>query len=464
MTDLWRLSASELAGHIRRREVSAREAAQAALDRLDAVNPRINAVVEHRPAEVLAQADAIDQAIRRGDDAGPLGGVPVTTKLDTDQAGFATSNGAVTKRNTIATSNSPVVDNLLKGGAVLLGRTNMPAFAYRWFTDNKLFGATRNPRDPAITPGGSSGGGAAAVASGIGHLAQGTDIGGSVRYPAYACGVHALRPSLGRIPYWNATSAQRPIGSQLMGVAGPIARTIADLRLALAVMAARDVRDIYWAPVPLEEAPVKQAAMCLRPNGMTIVPAVETALLDAKRRLEAAGWMVEEIADTPSFDEASRLQVRLWLGDGFAEQWKDAKREGDPGALAMLGGFRKMARRLPADFVAQVLVRRGTLTQEWLLFMEQHPVLLVPVAGELPFPDALDLTGDAGLRRVCSAVLTQTGLPLMGLPGLTVSTGMVGTVPVGVQVIARRYREDLCLLAGEAIEAGGVPASPIDPA
>lgn len=141
-----------------------------------------------------------------------------------------------------------------------------------------------------------------------------------------------------------------------------------------------------------------------------------------------------------------------------------AEREGDPGALAILGAMRGAAASLPPDAMAQTLVRRATLTREWLALLERHPVLLLPVSAELPFPDGLDLQGDAGWQRVMAAQLVQTGLPLMGLPGLTVSTGMVGTAPVGVQIIAGRYREDLCLLAGAAIEAGGVPPSPIDPA
>jgi amidase len=295
-------------------------------------------------------------------------------------------------------------------------------------------------------------------------LAHGTDIGGSIRYPAYACGVHGLRPTLGRVAAFNASGPERGIGPQLMAVSGPIGRTIADLRLGLMAMAAPDARDPWWVPAPLEGPPVRRhASLCLRPGGMATVPAVEAALLDAGRRLEAAGWTVERIDDTPSFQEATDLQVRLWLGDGFDAMLDSAEREGDPGALAILGAMREMAAALPPNVVAQTLVRRATLTREWLAFLERHPVLVLPVSAELPFPDGLDLQGDVALQRVLAAQLVQTGLPLMGLPGLTVSTGMAGTAPVGVQVIAGRYREDLCLLAGAAIEAGGTPPSPVDP-
>ena len=195
MQDLWRLSATDLAALIKSKKVSAREAATSALARLDAVNPKINAVVDHKPEEVLAQASAIDAAIGRGEDVGALGGVPVTVKVNIDQKGFATTNGLKLQRDAIAATNSPVIDNLYKAGAVILGRTNCPAFSYRWFTTNLVHGDTKNPRDPGITPGGSSGGAGAAVAAGIGHIAHGTDIAGSIRYPAYACGVHGLRPA-----------------------------------------------------------------------------------------------------------------------------------------------------------------------------------------------------------------------------------------------------------------------------
>src|SRR6202046_3192756 len=168
MKDIWRLSALELAGLVKSKKVSAKEAAVAALARLDAVNPAINAVVDHRPEDVLAQAAEVDAAIARGENIGVLAGVPVTIKVNIDQAGFATTNGLKLQRDAIARSNSPVVDNLRKAGAVILGRTNCPAFSYRWFTTNLLHGDTKNPRDPGITPGGSSGGAAAAVGGGRG--------------------------------------------------------------------------------------------------------------------------------------------------------------------------------------------------------------------------------------------------------------------------------------------------------
>ena len=197
-------------------------------------------MVDHKPAEVLAEAAVVDAKIARGEDAGVLAGVPVTVKVNIDQQGFATTNGLKIQKDAIAKSNSPVIDNLRKSGAVILGRTNCPAFSYRWFTTNLVHGDTKNPRDPGITPGGSSGGAGAAVAAGIGHIAHGTDIAGSIRYPAYACGVHGLRPTVGRVAAFNAALPERPIGPQISAVSGPLARTIGDLRISLAAMSGFD--------------------------------------------------------------------------------------------------------------------------------------------------------------------------------------------------------------------------------
>ncbi len=462
MQDLWRISATELASLIKSKQVSARESAEAALARLDTVNPMINAVVDYRPDDVLMQASAIDSALARGEDVGPLAGVPITIKIGADQQGFATSDGMILQRDNIATADNPAVANLRKSGAILLGRTNCSAVSYRWFSSNLLHGDTKNPRDPSITPGGSSGGAGAAVAAGIGQIAHGSDIAGSIRYPAYACGIHGLRPSLGRVPHFNPSFDGRSIGGQIGAVSGPLARTINDLRISLAAMSAPNAHDPWYAPVPLEGPPrPKQVAMCLNPDGLDPVPEVLAAVIDAGDRLRRAGWIVEEITETPPLREAAEMQARLWLGDGYEFQLEMAKREGDPGALACLNGMRDKVH--PFD-LSKALIRRDTLVRIWFAFFEKYPVLLMPVSGELPFPVDLDLKDQASLERVWHAQMPQVGIPLIGLPALSVSTGLIGRSPVGVQLVAARFREDLCLSAGEAIEAGGTPSAPIDPA
>ncbi|MEM0945703.1 MAG: amidase, partial [Pseudomonadota bacterium] len=300
MTELWALSATETARMVRGREVSAREVTEAVLARLAEVNPQINAVVQELPEEALATAEKIDATIGAGGDPGPLAGVPVTTKVNVDQKGFATTNGTRLFRDLVATEDNPVVANLRRAGAVIVGRTNTPAFSLRWFCRNSLHGATVNPLNPAITPGGSSGGAGAAVASGIGAIGHGTDIGGSVRYPAYACGIHGLRPTLGRVPAFNATLPDRLIGAQLMAVSGPLARTVADVDLGYRAMAMADPRDPWWVPVPhdLGEAP-RRAALAIAPESMPVAVEVASALREAASRLSEAGWQVEEITPPP---------------------------------------------------------------------------------------------------------------------------------------------------------------------
>ncbi len=207
----------------------------------------------------------------------------------------------------------------------------------------------------------------------------------------------------------------------------------------------------------------KRVALCLNPDGLDPVAEVKAAVADAGKRLERAGWTVEETASTPPLREPADLQTKLWLGDGYEAQLAAAEREGDPGALACLRGNKSKVFPFDADALSNALTRRATLTREWLQFFETYAVLLMPVSSELPFPDGLDLRDDASFARVWRAQLPQIAIPFMGLPALTVSTGLVGRLPVGIQVVSGRYREDLCLLAGEVIEAGGVPPMPVDP-
>ncbi|MDH3693029.1 MAG: amidase family protein [Gammaproteobacteria bacterium] len=463
MTEFWRLSATELTELIHKHEASALEITKDALARLDAVNPKINAVVADMPQEALDAASKVDETIAHGEDPGILAGAPVTVKVNIDQKGFATTNGLQLQRDLIAKDDSPVVSNLRKAGAIIVGRTNTPAFSLRWFTRNSVHGHTRNPRDPAITPGGSSGGAAAAVTAGIGAIGHGTDIGGSIRYPAYACGVHGLRPTLGRIPAVNFTSPDRHIGAQLMAVSGPIARTVNDLRIAFEAMSAEDIRDPWWTPVPKDKTNTeKRAALTMAPEGMEVVPEVEKALRDSAQRLENAGWTVDEV-ECPPFREPAHLQAILWLSEFRRSNAKPIADENDPDASFVYAQMDALCAESDLSAVLDALQQRVTLTRQWQLFLDKYPVLICPVSAELPFPDLLDVESPESFKRVIEAQLTQIGLPLMGLPGLTVSTDMVGTVPVGVQLVAGRFQENLLLDVGEVIEQGGTPTSPIDP-
>lgn len=453
MSELWSLEASEVAARVRSREVSALEVCDAALSRIDAVNPDINAIVHRTDDEARAAAKAVDEAIAKGDEAGPLAGVPVTIKVNTDQAGYANTNGLRLQENLIADQDSPVVSNLRQSGAVIVGRTNTPAFSLRWFTRNGLHGHTRNPVNMSLTPGGSSGGAAAAVASGMCAIGHGTDIGGSIRYPAYACGLQGLRPTLGRIAAANFTAPDRHIGAQLMAVSGPITRSVADLRLGLAAMSQKDLRDPWWTPAEMDtrEFP-KRAALTVSPEGLRVDPRVESALREAAARLADAGWEIVE-TDCPSFREPARLQAQLWLAEFRRTGAKAIEEEADPDSSFV---YAQMERLCPApglDEFMDALQKRVTLLREWSLFLDDYPVLICPVSGEVPFPDLDDVVSPDRFDEIMEAQLTQVGLPLMSLPGLSVFTGMEEGIPVGAQLIGGRYKEDVLLQAAAEIEA-----------
>lgn len=458
MAEIWEMSASEIAGMVRSKRLSAVEVTQAHLARLDAVNPAINAVVQQFPDEALAEAQAVDDQIAKGRDPGPLCGVVVTTKVNVDQKGHATTNGLKLQKDLIATEDNPVVSNLRRAGAVIIGRTNTPAFSLRWFTNNDLHGQTLNPRNAALTPGGSSGGAAAAVAAGICAIGHGTDIAGSVRYPAYACGLHGLRPSFGRVPAFNATGGDRYIGAQIMAVSGPIARTIDDIRLSLLAMSTAHPNDTWFTPSPLDQGPFeKRVALCLAPDGMPVANEVKAALIEAAKTLEAAGWIVDE-PPCPPMRIAADINATLWMAEmQFAA--KDAvANEAEADSLFVYEQMTKDAGTVDLDDLMKALQSRSGLVRQWESFLVKYPVLLCPVSGMLPFPQQMDVKSKADFATVFEAQLTQRALPTLGLPALSVATGSVGRTPVGVQLIAGRFREDVLLAAGRDIEnAVGCP-------
>lgn len=464
MSELWHLTATEIANAVHAKQLSAVDVTEAHLARLDQVNPALNAVVQDCAALARAAAKEVDAKIAQGIDPGPMAGVPVTIKVNVDQVGLATTNGLVLQKDLIADSDNPVVANIRKSGAVIVGRTNTPAFSLRWFTKNNLHGQTLNPRDKSLTPGGSSGGASAAVASGICAIGHGTDIGGSIRYPAYACGLHGLRPTLGRIPAYNASGAERNIGGQLMAVSGPIARSIADLRLALSVMAAEDPRDPWWVPAPME-GPLfaKRVALCVAPEGMKVAPEVKAALMDAAHRLEAAGWQVEDIP-IPPMQEAADINAQLWMAEMRAGAAEMVALENEADSQFVFAQMTARSAEIDINGLLNALKNRATLVRQWQVFLASHPVVLCPVSGELPFTQQQDVQSEAAFEAIMQSQLTQLALPALGLPGLTVATGYAGQTPVGVQLIGARYREDILLAAGEAIEAAGPKIMPSDPA
>ena len=462
MTELWRLNAFEIAARVSARELSAAEVTAQSLQRMQEVNPAINAVVQPLPEQAIAAARTLDERIAAGETAGPLAGVPVTIKVNIDQQGCANTNGLRIQQDHIAAHDSPVVANLRRAGAIIVGRTNTPAFSMRWFTRNSLHGHTLNPRNSALTPGGSSGGTAAAVAAGICALGHGTDIAGSIRYPAYACGLHGLRPSLGRVPAVNLSLPERHIGAQLTAVSGPIARRIEDLRLGLGAMSAASDLDPWWVPAALDQGPfARRAALCVSPDGLAVSNEVEAALRLAADQLRDAGWEVIE-RETPPLREAMSLQLLLWMSEYQYNGGAAVRQEDDPDANFVFAQLLQNCTAPTLNGLMEALQQRLRLAREWQLFLHEYPLLLCPVSAEAPFPDQLDVQSPEAFARVLHAQMTQIALPLMGMPGMSVATAG-GTAPMGVQLVAARFREDILLAAGADIEARNAPIEIADP-
>ncbi|MBB3084511.1 amidase family protein [Geodermatophilus sabuli] len=468
--DLWRWSATQLAHGIATGQVSAREVVQSCLDRIDAVNPRLNALIEVRPEEALEAADAADRETASGAELGPLHGVPVAIKVNSDQVGHATTNGVAAFKDNVASTDSPHVANLRQSGAILLGRSNTPAFSYRWFTNNDLHGRTLNPWDAARTPGGSSGGASSAVASGMVPIAHGNDIGGSVRYPAYACGVVGLRPTVGRVAgLYGPEGADPALSVQSMLVQGPLARSVADTRLALRGMTGADPRDPFHVPgapaAPAAERPFRIAVV--RDHGVaTPTPAVDDALDRAASWLGDAGYVVEEV-ELPLLAEAYRLWYLLCMEE-FRQIMPLVEEVGDEGMKKAAEGYYAVSaewwgeRPGLTDYM-NGYARRGTLIRQLGEFMQRFSTVLLPVSAEQAFEQDADIASVESMRRVMAAQASMMAIPVLGFPALSVPTGITDGLPAGVQLLGRRFGEDGILDAAEVIEARAGTFTPIDP-
>ena len=468
MSDLWRWGAVELARAIRAREISSREAVESCLARIEAINPRINAIVDLMAEEALKAADKADAAVKRD---GLLHGVPVTLKINVDLAGRPTTNGVMAFKDKVPAAESPCVIQWRNAGAVFVGRTNVPAFSTRYFTDNTLHGRTLNPWDPKRTPGGSSGGAAAAVAAGMGALAHGNDRAGSIRYPAYACGVYGLRPSLGRIATFEPGVPETlAITTQLANTQGPLARSVRDLRLGTAAMMGRDARDPWWVPVPLSDTvpPPGRVALCTRIPEADVDPAVAAAVKQAGKWLADAGYEVEEAAP-PHLHEAGSLFFTLVVSENAVS--KD-DRAGTTKAIEALGD--EACRRARRSTVAAIqaldyegyvsaLARRAALLRRWMVFFERYQLVLMPVSWQRPFPVDEDQKGDAAVAALLRAQVPILASSTLGLPGLACPATLADGVPVGVQLVGARYGEEMLFAAAEAVEARTPVKTPIEP-
>jgi amidase len=464
-TELWRMGATELAELIRSRRASSREVIEAHLRRIEAVNPRLNAVTVVLGDEALEAARAADLLAAAGGDLPPLHGVPFTVKENIDLVGTPTTVGLELFAEAYPERDAPVVERMRAAGAIPIGRTNCPGLAVRWHTDNELFGATRNPWDRARTPGASSGGEAAAVAAGMSPLGLGNDGLGSLRWPAQCCGVAALKPTLGRIPHATAGPGPgEPIGSQLTAVQGPMARRVTDLRAALGVLAGPTWRDPWSVPAPLRgpapAAPIP-VAVVFDPAGHGTAAQVRDGVRKAADLLAAAGYVLDEV-EPPSIDLAARTLLGMLNTPEFRGGYDAFMAAMPTDVQRFIAAFYEVVGPSdPVDSIAS-FVTRHQLLRRWGEFQQTHPLIVAPIYTDVPFLAGSDLD-DGAVAATIHGMRMAIAVNALGLPGVAVPVGIGDGLPQVVQVIGPRYREDLCLDAATAIEAQVHPLTPIDP-
>ena len=463
MTELWQQTASELAAMIAGKEVSSTEVIDAHLVRIERVNPQLNAITRVLGDEARAAAKAADAALASGEPLGPLHGVPLTVKQNIDLAGCASDHGVPAFAEAISPVDAPVVERMKAAGAIPIGRTNCPDMALRVHTDSSLHGLTRNPWDATRTAGGSSGGEGSALASGMSPIGLGNDIGGSLRNPATCCGIASLKPSAGIVPsYMYGPMADGPASFQLMPVEGPMARRIADVRLALGLLAGRDPRDPYSVPAPLAspraaDRPLRVAVVATPPGG-SVDARIADRVNAAADALAAAGYEVTEDGP-PRFEDV----VNTW----FAFIGEDIRMMG-PMISPIMGedGNKFLAALLdslePLDLGAytQVLMTRQGLMREWATWFVDTDLLVTPTWTQLPFEHGWDIDHPAETIEMMRCV---TPANLLGLPSACVPAGLVDGLPVGVLLTGDRFADDKTLDAAEIVEAALGLATPIDP-
>jgi amidase len=466
--DVTELTATEIAASVRDGRRTAAAVVEAHLTRIGEVNPQVNAVTVVLADRAREAAAALDARIAAGAEPGPLAGVPITVKENIDLTWSATTSGLPFAAGNVPAENATFVDRLLAAGAIPVGRGNMPDFGLRWDTDNDLYGRTVNPWNPDRTPGGSSGGDAVAVATGMAAAGLGNDYGGSLRLPAHAAGITALRPSAGRVPAPGRAVAPIPLSLQHMAVNGPLARSVADLDLLFGVMHGADDFDPLTVTVPHPsgyDGP-RRVAVTADPAGWGDVdPEVVAAVRAAAGALAAAGWEVEE-AEPPAIDRCATLWRQL-------SSTENAPALLSPGFLP--GPLSEGTVRYFRDNVAEVemldtaaayhgaWMERFVIASRWRAFQSRYPVVLGPVTTR-PMPEiGFDLSGPAATTDLWRAHRLLVTANFLGLPAVAVPAGVSGRRPLGVQVIAGLHRDHVALAAARDIEAAFPAITPIRP-
>lgn len=463
---LWAQGAGELAGMVASGQVSARSVVEAHLDRIEAVNPTVNAVTRVTADSALAAADRVDAAVRAGEPVGPLAGVPFTIKENLDVQGQPTTDGIIAFRDRIASADAPSVAQLRAAGAIPLARTNMPDFGMRWHTDNALFGATRNPWEASLSPGGSSGGEAVALATGMSPLGLGNDYGGSIRLPSAAAGTVGLRPTAARVATASSTTPVPPTPTlQLFAVDGPMGRRVDDVRLAYQHLCGPDPRDPRWAPAPalLPVPPRLRVAVCADPGAEGVDPAVADGVRRAADAFADAGADVREV-QPPHIMEAAQLWRTLTTAEMHGLLEELVKPLGSADAATYLGDSLQHVPVLDLAGYVGGLSRRYGIAVDWSCFFTEYDLVLGPVGTQRIHTVDFDLGGPDNTDTLWHTHRLVLTVNLLGLPALALPAGLDDHgIPLGVQLIGNRFHESLILDAGQTLEQTLGTFTPIDP-
>ncbi|MVU80070.1 indole acetimide hydrolase [Nocardia sp. ET3-3] len=457
---LWTRDAVSLAAMIAAGEVSATQVVEAHLERIEQVDSGIGALTTVFTETARAEAASAD----RRTPTGPLHGVPVTVKNNLDVAGSPTTWGVAAFGQAVATADAPAVAALRRAGAIVIGRTNMPDFATRWHTDNDAAGPTVNPWYPTRSPGGSSGGDAAAVAAGMTPLGLGTDFGGSLRVPAAFCGIASLRTTPGRVAVASSLPGAAPgPTNQLFAAPGPLARTVRDLTTAFEVLSdSADPRDPGWIPVrDTSDTDLPAVAVML---GDEIDPQVRAALVGCADALAHAGHPVAEL-DPPQVGEVAADYGRLVSTEVVVHRREAMRRFGSTGLNVFVDAVIDLFPPLDLAGYLTALGERLTRRTAWSRFLAEHPIVLGPVSTELPWPVGYDLGGTAQVATMYAAHRLTIAANYLALPAVTVPAGLSAEgLPIGVQLITAPFAELRALRAAAHLEAAFPMPTPISPA
>ena len=465
-TELWQLSATELAESIRTGQTCSVEVVEAHLRRIEAVNPSINAIVIVLGEQALEAAKAADQALAAGDDVPPFHGVPFTIKDNIDVAGTPTTQGLKALAAAYPSRDAPIVERMRAAGAIPIGRTNLPSGAIRWHCESELWGATINPWDQSRTAGASSAGEAAAIATGMSPLGLGSDGLGSLRHPAQCCGVAALKPTLGRVPHATTIEPEyAPIGVQLTGVNGPLARRVADLKSAFETIAATTWRDPWTVPAPLRgpepRKPVR-VSIVVDPAGQGTAEQVQEGVRRAATALEDAGYDVDEV-EPPLITVAANTLLIMLSTPGIRRGWQEFMSPIAPAdTRRFISAFFEAAGHPDVMTAEQSFMTRQAVLRAWGEFLEVHPLIVAPICTDPPFEAGTDLD-DGRVAETIRIMRMALAVNALGLPAVALPVGIGNGLPQAVQVIGPQYREDLCLDAAAAIETRLGTITPIDP-